>query len=517
MGWQLGLFTIRAWMILGFLFFVSGCITDDFEKMKTPDWEPEVAFALVDSRFGIDRVLEKVNDSGSIVVGEDNVVTIVYSGKLFSVVASEIVELTDVSFSLLSFPGNLEFPMNGRQISHIDLEAGKLYVDIEHSQNELVFVELSLPGVTKDNQPFYRVIKMPANQGGSIFSDQYDLSGYTMDLTGSGGNSHNQLEVEYEARNIFGSPVNLNKFDISFEQMDYSFIDGYMGEIDLGVRKDSLTIGLFDKFKSGTMLIEDPRIAFTFLNGFGIPITAYLSNFKGNGKDRSVNLTGEIVNEPIDIKGSDNSSVLHSASTIEFINNGNSNIQNFISVTPNTIDFEFNLNANHSAQPDEYNFLYKESRLDGYIDLEIPLKGSIDSVIVEDEFDFDTEEMFRADNATFKIWTENMFPLGIYIQVYFLNKTGSIIDSLVLDKNVIFKEAVTNDEGFSIMPETAESLIFVDEYRYGRIQDEAVKMKVRAMLLTDDSGEKTVKISADNYFQLKLGLITKLNNPISGN
>jgi hypothetical protein len=347
----------------------------------------------------------------------------------------------------------------------------------------------------------------------TVFDTIFDISEYKADLTGSNGDGANKMNINYEAVNVSdGMPVQLNKCIVDFKNLTFLFLDGYLGKLNLGRYNDSLHVTTFENFKSGSIILEDPKFNINVDNSFGLPISLSFSNFSGHGIGGSSNLGGDVINDGI-IVGAPKDTTGRVVTTEE-INSGNSNISNFLSITPKSINFELEMQANSGNDTSVYNFASNTSELIGSIDLEIPLKGRLDSVIFEKSYDFEAKDMDNVDLAIFKIWTRNFFPLGIYMQIYFLDANETVLDSLILDGSTILKEAETNKNGFSIVPSIEESYVAIGESRFANIRQLTSKMKLSAMLNTDESSTRSIKIADDNYFEIKLGVIARIKEKL---
>ncbi|HAW50780.1 MAG TPA: hypothetical protein DCX54_00390, partial [Flavobacteriales bacterium] len=257
---------------------------------------------------------------------------------------------------------------------------------------------------------------------------------------------------------------------------------------------------------------EDPKFNIHIDNSFGLPVSLSFSNFSGHGPGGSSNLGGDFMDDGIEVGApkDTNSSII----TTEEINSGNSNIGNFLSITPKSINFELGMEANADNDSTVNNFASKNSELVGSIDLNLPLKGRLDRVIFEDEYDFTARDVDNVDLAIFKIVTKNFFPLGIHMQIYFLDESDVVLDSLILDGNTIFKEAQTDKNGFSTTPAIEESYVEIGESRFSKIKYATSKLKLSAMLVTDNSATKSIVIADDNYFDLKLGVIARIKEKL---
>lgn len=492
--------------------FLFSCVADDLNKLQKPNWNPEIAIPLVDSRFGIERIVSKFEEEGFLKADNQGVVVVVYNGTIFEIDASDIFEIDDFSFdlALTQGAGITKLPVNLFALRTLELEEGNLRIHIEDNIQEDISVTLNMPESRKNGIAFGETFGVNYNGGGKIIFDTiFDLSDYDIDLSGN-GDERNKLNINYTAKKVSNNDaVLLDKFIVSFEDLAYRYIDGYFGKLDFGTFSDSMKIDMFKNFKSGRILLESPKFELNIESSFGMPIHMNFGNFQGNGIGGSSTLGGSVVNSGVNVNAPSTPST--PSNTSNTIDSSNSNISQFLAITPSSLNFSFDLDANLNADSSTINFLSNTSELIGSIALELPLKGSLDSVIFEDIYDFDTGELNDVDRATFKLFTNNSFPVGIYIQIYFLDKNELVIDSLIEDNSAIFREAITDANGFSIQTVEEESYFTLGRDRFINVRDRAKKIKIKAMLLTDDSKNKSVKITEDDYFDLKLGLRALLN------
>ena len=495
--------------------FLLSCVADDFRTLKKNPWEPELAFPLTDSHFDVKRVFSKAFEDGTLITGSDGLITMVYSGELFHVKADQLIEFQDFSIDLAVAQGELPFiGQGGMLLKNLDVDRGILQIHIEDKLNQDARVEINMPRTTKNGIPFSEQFTVKYKGAtNTVFDTIYLLNGYHFDLTGPDGQQSNSININYTAEGLKdGLPIQLDVFNATFKDLSFNFLDGYLGKLNLGSYNDSMQISIWENFKSGSIILEDPRINFTIDNSFGLPVKLTINNFTGSGVGGSSNLGGDAVDNGIDVGApTDTTSPVI---TTEEINSGNSNLTNFLSITPLSINYKLELEANSENDTTAYNFVSSTSELIGNLDLELPLKGRLDSVVFENTFDLDLGDASKVDLAIFKLYTENFFPLGIYMQVYFLNESGQVFDSLLLDNSTIFKQAVTDDKGFSKLPSVDENYFALGAERFPFVREFGKFMKVRAMLLTDASSTKSVKIRDDNYLDVKIGVILKYRDDI---
>ena len=495
-------------ILLAIVSLLSSCIADDFDKMQSSNWEPEIAIPLIDSRFGIDRLINKFDSAGLFTTDDDDVIVMVYEDRIFEISADSLFKINDIKFDLAilqnSGIGNLQ--VGQFLLKSLDLDQGTLLVHIEDDISEDTRVTLNMPKTTKNGVPFEESFTLEySGLPVTIFDTIFDLSDYLFDLSGN-GNQSNNLKINYKANKISNNDsVVLNVFEVEFLDLSYEFMDGNFGQWSLGTDRDSLKLDVFKNFKSGRIILEDPKFQFDITNGFGMPLNVSFGNFEANGSEGDALLTGPGVDNGIAV-GAPGGTGSPPSQTNKELNSSNSNISEFFAITPNALKFNFNIEGNADNDTTIYNFINKSSKLVGDIKLSLPFKGSLDSVIIEDIYDFQHEEMKNLDKAEFKLFTLNSFPVGIYMQIYFLDENKTVLDSLIQDNESLFREAIADADGFSIQAVPEESYFTIGQGRFSHIKQSADFLKIKVMLLTDESTKKTIKITDKDYFDFKLGV-----------
>ena len=253
------------------LFFLASCIAEDFDKLQTSNWDPEFAIPLIDSRIGMERLVGKYNNGAAFTVDDDDVVILLYEGLILDLGADSLIKLNDITFDLALFQKFkiVNYPSPDFLLKTIDLKAGRLKVHIEDDITEDTRITLNLPKSEKDGVPFSESFVMPF-KGNSIttFDTVFNISDYVFDLSGD-GSEYNKLEINFDALKLSNNDsVDVDQFIVSFTDLQYNFIDGDLGKRDLGTHGDTLELDIFENFKSGRIVLEDPKISLDIQNSF---------------------------------------------------------------------------------------------------------------------------------------------------------------------------------------------------------------------------------------------------------
>jgi hypothetical protein len=304
------------------IFSFQSCIKDNFkfDKLAQTEYSPSIAIPLVYSSLTIQDLVTQGDHNGLIIVGSDKFCTLVYKGNLFSLEASDLLQLPDqqqpvysaslspAEIAALTAAGtvtssytqtvNFTSGINSPQIDSMNLKTGSLNINLNSDFRFSGQVKITIPTAKKGGVVFSKTL--PINYSGSIpvfASAVYDLSGYTFDMT-SGGTTYNQFAVNYDVT-LTGAgvpPTTANSISItqSLNSMKYGKLFGDIGQLALSPNQDTVGLSIFkNALGIGTFTLVDPSVKVTITNSYGVPIDATISRLDGfNPPSSSFPITG---------------------------------------------------------------------------------------------------------------------------------------------------------------------------------------------------------------------------------
>ncbi|MEY4905705.1 MAG: hypothetical protein RLZZ292_3520, partial [Bacteroidota bacterium] len=252
--------------IASLFFLISGCqAIDDLSNLEKPALSPEFAVPLVNTRLSVGDILKSFGNTSTIVIEPNGQIKMYYEGKAIEKRASD----------LLSFPPRIEFaapqasssipmqPVGGMNIKSVALKAGSVKYGFTASENLTVIV--TIPELSKGGAAFRQTETVTP---GKYQSASYDLSGYTLSPSSS------KLTISYEAKKANGSLVTNLDFLGTFDNLAYSYIEGYMTEQPYNFDRQQIILNLFTDFVSGDLQFVDPKVILTVENSFGFGMTS---------------------------------------------------------------------------------------------------------------------------------------------------------------------------------------------------------------------------------------------------
>ena len=79
-----------------------GCFKDDLSRLKNPVWNPDVAVPLVNTSLTIKDVLTEFDTANFIKEDSTHMLSLIYTGDIFSADANSLLTFSAVSFKRLS-------------------------------------------------------------------------------------------------------------------------------------------------------------------------------------------------------------------------------------------------------------------------------------------------------------------------------------------------------------------------------------------------------------------------------
>ena len=518
-------FRVRFWLIflLLFLGLMPSCDYSYFEMDQVPDYnyQPVYALPLVHSTLTISDMVPE-DDDDLIEVGEDNLISLVYSDHLVSAEGGLLFQLPNISF-----PASFSADPSETKVIQTFTQTFSYDSGFEDQVDSIVFsggilgVQISAPGLTADGYLASVTLTFPAsyNEAGETFSmtldagsaSQKSLEGYTF-LYYSTGDEHNRFDVNYEVTfSGSGDPVNAPyTFQINqdFQGMKMGKIVGSFAPRTLNLGAMGVNIGIFDSDFEGELFFADPRVRLSAWNSFGLDLHAQTNELLLQSDEGEISITGYPI--PWIISGPGLSQMGESVFTELILDKNNSNVNDGVDLYPHTLYSNVSVQLNPSGGKA---FVLEESKLDVEVELELPLHGTATGFSLKD-----TLELSNNDSIKEIEWIElaveifNGLPVELSLQVEFadsLNQVQGVLFEGVEDFKLI-GPAQVDGNGSVITPERTYTLIMLDE-----IQTQAFlnskQLFLSARVSTANQGEDVVRIYDDQTLEVRIGARIKGN------
>jgi len=533
-------------MLLFSLIFSCNKLKDDFDfsKLAKPEWNPEFAFPLVNSTFGIGDIF---GDSTLVFIktNPDNSLSLVYSAKeIISEDAEKIMKIPDQGFDfnqeipieILPPPGSSvtqDFDFNfqlitdtsGQRLDEVHMKNGTFQLsgktDLNRDQASLVMTFHQLVHITS-HEPLTlnSSLNNPNQDPWVTFNHLVNLEEYLLDFSGDTTSNEITVGAEFTIYGDENSNLTPYAFDFSIEinDLEFSKLFGYLGNYKMHF-KDSININFFEKTTFGGIEVGPGAvdIYITTKNSFGTPITIvadelYVTSGK-NSQQVDIFLKGPGEPNIFDI---DSPTIGQIGETVITNNDfSENNLGEAFNISPEMFYYDLGAITNYEGDSLDLNFVLDSSRMAVDVEIEFKLFTAIHQFVVEDTLKFDfNQNPDELDYVTFRINTYNGFPLEVDMQLIFTDADFNPLDSLITegDHRILAAAPVSGPPEYKVT-EPAHKLtdITVTSDRLGNIVD-AKKMILRASLSTTNSD--LVRIYKDYNMQIKIGTLAgvKIND-----
>lgn len=482
----------------------AGCFYDDLEQARLPSWTPQLALPLVSSELNAGDLLSNIGAQGYLRYDDDGAIVLTYEAVVLSAVAGEVFEVPPVHFEAGSLTDHAEIPFDmpqGNLLARLSLASGILTYTLEWSNPQQAEIIFSIPQITKDGEVLTELILADALQ--SAYTGTIDLSGYTFEFDTRDGRNFIDVVLETFSNGKLIHPV-FGGLGVTLDDMDFLEVEGKLQSLHFDPRSDTLDLGLGRNWISGNVVFVKPRILLTVESDFGLPVLLRIDNFLAVSNTGTAQLSGSVINSAWEIPPA-------SAAVVQDTLNAtaaNSNIVDFLSISPTHISYQVNLAANLLAGQSAV--LRQNDQITMTAHLELPLECMIQDVVLLDTFDVEFPDVENLHSVDINLWFENSFPHTISAQVLLSDSTGVIIDSLLIGDDTFIVAGATNEAGDVISPGEKTSVVRLDMETLANLQ-RAQKIIIRAGLSTDEGGTRPVRYTTANHLRCKVSALATVS------
>lgn len=496
-----------------------GCV--DFNNLgeaKLPDYQAEFAVPLVNSRLTMADILDVNQTVGSLEVDVDGTIQLIYRGAVLNRQSSEVLEPLRSSFPpvIPIFSKNLRLPLslfNGLDLDQLIFKAGNFSYYLENGNNQAMQVDFEFTSLVKeDGTPLKFSVDLSANEGtgsrpfATNETDPIDLTDYRLIP------DNNEIVLSYRAQNSEGAALNASNFVIGLSDLDFSYIEGYLGQLEIPGGRDTVNIDFFENYTNGEIYFDEPQVSFFIDNAFGVPTRAVINDFFVETLDGTIlPVVSPLIDSGVDFPFPGLNQVGQRANGEVLVNRDNSNMDTLLSANPIRVIYDVDALINPEANTDISGFVTDSSFFDVQMEVRLPLLGRADAFRATDTLDFDLGNIENINSASFKIITENELGVDVGLQVYFLDEQENPIDSLFLESSPIIKGAIVDASGVPIVSESVTTFVDFDQTRIEKVEG-APLMVLEARFSTETNGQQSVRIQNTQGLIVRIGAILGVSN-----
>jgi len=420
-------------LIFGVLFF-SAC-----KREEPTTWDIAVLGPIAHGEIGFDDL---INDDELLTTDANGLMHVLIKDSIVGIELDSLVQLPDTSivesFTAGFTGGPLSIPQGTNVITNNDdfifgissaslrqvaLNGGWLEYKIKSYINGELDVAYALPGVTLGGVPFELSIVTSAGSADAPFeeSGSVDLNGYNFDLSGGSGTSTNSLASNLDVSVFSGAAQAAEVYGTDSLSIELKFIEpsvfyarGYFGNQIIDVSEE-IDLEIDDFISGYPIQLEAISFQLDLENSVGVDASLLVNELIANRSGHpSVALDHELIGSPVNITRATivNNEVISTSNSF-LMDESNSNVTDFISLIPSTI----NLNSSFELNPlqdvsggNDFIFTQESFQLDYEID--IPLCFGIEGLSFRDTLELDSFEDLPNANGLVILLLENYFPVG---------------------------------------------------------------------------------------------------------
>jgi hypothetical protein len=504
------------------------CRKADFSDVDIAEHTSDFAFPLFTTTLNLTDLLGQVlNDSLSgdtILINDDNTLTLIYSGDVVETRAANIFADfldTTLPFPVLDTVYRVPFdPGNGITLREAFFSEGTFQLTMVNLTGQPVTGTLYIPKMLKNGMPF--TIPFSADPFPAVFnSPPVPVEGYRL-LTDS-----NTIEVRYDAFLPNGTKVKLISPTPDFpaviltsKGLKMYYMEGYFGKYNYDLTTDTIDIDINQTELDANVKIKNPKVTFVINNDYGFPTRGVIRKLVFVGQDgNEYPLVSSVFYDDtlFDIGYPALNNVGGTVTTELTMDETNSNIAQIFNSQPTHLIYDVGGIANAEGDSNVIGFITDSSSLRLGVKVELLLEGSALNFGADQEVDltfgdYSNLDSTRIESVEFKLVTENLTPISARLQLYFRDSLGNTIDSLFTEGPQLLMEAApVNSEGVVTTAKRTERFIAMDLERFNRIRkSETGFLQTSFSTVVNPDGTQTpVKLLATNQTVIKMGMRIK--------
>ncbi len=492
-------------------FSITNCSkVDQINSIDREEQEVEIAIPLINTQFSVnDLINDDTANNVSLTVDDQDRVTLVYKG---DVVRQDVTAVfPPVPFlptPLLDSVYDVPVPFaSDQRVDRAIFGETEMVFRFNSQFAEDVNVKLTIPQLTKDGQIFEKDF-LVAYEGTSpvdFFSDSISILGWTLI------DDDKKIRVEYDARTVDGERQTFQIAAIFFFNIAFDYVEGYFGSEIFDINGDFVAIGVLDTWRSGGLAFEDPKVKVLVENSFGFPVRSIFNTMQVvTTTGEMLDMESEVIDNNVDFAYPRLDEMGEVKITEFSFTKENSNIVDLFKEKVRRVTYDIDAGANPDMDETITGFVNEESYFLVSVDVELPLNGSVNNLVLQDTIDVDLEidELDDANSAEFKTVIANDFPADITIQGYFYTADGILLDSLFQDRLFMPGAPVDATTGLS---NGSEEVATFESFSSAQLQNikKTKKMLINVKINTGQVSQDPLWILNDYGIKFKVGAKVK--------
>jgi hypothetical protein len=522
-------------VFLCFILF-SSCVKDKIEiKEVSSSISPEFGIPLVKATIFAEEVIERYDDEGLVISGEEGVLTLVYQDTLESISADEYLGLDDqevedvytlnasdlsdlINFGTVSFEedGVYSLDFGDDRLDSIRFETGTLTLSVNSDGSIPLSGEMSIldpftgesvfsVGFSDDSPPIATSINEDFTD--LLFrlrsDDEYNNGirlAFSFELTDNGGTYPDEIS-----------------FSLALSDFSIATVGGYIAPRIIELDDQQARVSIFDDDFEGTLRLEEPTLNLFFFNGYGIGVRPVINEIIGESRDGELIVVSGAQIEQLPVVSAASAPGNIGLSQIQIDNETMTpTVTDFMAFEPNEVTGRISLEIN--PENNESNFISRGASLDVNFEVELPIYGSLAdfSLIDTTEIDFgdvveSADDIQEIEQLDVRLFVRNALPIEAGVQLVFLDRNFDQIDSLFAERTTVISAAPVDlsaavgspDYGRVIGESETRIDISIPRERIDPLKD-VTQVIVEVFGNTTGNGDNPIRLYPENFIEVNL-------------
>ena len=430
------------------------------------------------------------------------------------------------------------------QLTKTKIKSGFINIQVFNTIAENLSFDFELLSATKNGSSLAISGNIPAANGSaSSYTTSKNLAGYDLNLQGIGfieqtqGDLNGNGYIDPDTVNTFyqkligridssGNLVTISLSDSIYILTEFidivpEYAEGYLGQMKFN-ETGSSDFEFDNIFYEANININQAIFSLSVRNQIGIESELIINELKASNTINNIDIllnTSSIAN-PFYVSKPYNPfsvsvNVIPSVTNLE-INHNNSNITDLLNIYPDKLSYNVDITTNPNNSPlgntNFDDFIYYGDSITTYLNAEIPLSIIAENLILSDTIDFDlsAEDIKDVNSGNLILYVDNGFPIQSKIQLYLINESNIIFDSLMVQTETIYAANI-NSLGKVDLPLRTKITIPTSNNKLNTLTT-INKMIIRAEFKTMPN---STHVKLYDYYKMKFKIIADFNYKIN--
>ena len=539
---------MKRHLFYGIIFLIAGgiilttCNKEYFEFDRLSDeieLQPDLVAPLIHGSMSVQDLVEMFDSSGYVHEFDDGLIYLAYSDTLIEIMADTVVEVPDhlvteayidldidtpawigsaVGDTIPFYKSELfSFTLEGNdRIDSVLVKGGEIILDVVSSFEHTGLLTISSSQILDVNRDTFFTVFNIADLTGNFSEQQTVFSdGYCLKSTEVNDTSYIQLNYKLELINS-GNPINPDDaVDImaSFENLGFYSVFGYIDSRSLISESGSVEIPIYANNPDlASLIFADPRINIFTYSSVGIPFEVTLDSVIGSTDNGTTDSLEFYSGHPFVIPAPNMGNIGATVDGEFNINKETSNINELLEIAPSTLSYKVTGRTEPGTE-EETHFILDTSRFMLAMEFLLPLDFKSSGFALEDTLEFEVGEE-GVDTSIVKlaqvsVTTVNELPIEFELQLYLLDASHSVIDSVFDGNTVLLGASLVDSQGLLMEPTEETNIATFTAEKLGKLKD-VFYMEVQARMITSELGQQYVKLYSHYSLNFKISLSANL-------